>query len=184
MNEIALSYRDRINAVQRDLTENGSQWRDLTLRQLNLTREVGVLLDEAKSTLRGDQWKELQHELDFGPDREQAIQTFLTFARKNPEPISDVQSGYNSLHASMQVTGLLPFAAGHGPQVLHSPNVFSWWAKTLTSVRSERNKRLSREPIESWSPTAAEQFIAQTEPEVQELNALLERARERMEEAA
>jgi len=181
--QLATSYRDRLNELHEHAVRCAWGLHGKALETLNATRAVGVQLEAAKSNLRPDQWRELQAELNFGPQRDQAVQTYLDFARKNPEEITDMTEGWRSLQSSMQVTGLLPFPEGHGPQVLHAPNLFSYWAKSLTSQRSELKKRLSREPIETWSPEAAEQFVAQTEPFVQDLNAIMDKARERMEAA-
>jgi hypothetical protein len=178
-NELQQSFRTRINQLHQANKEWGESIRFELLGGLNRIRECGALLEEAKNALNHTEWRNLQVELDFGHKREQVIQTYLLFIRKHPNEITDIESGQRALTDTMMVTGLLPFPEGHGPQTLHPPNLFSWMAKTVTSVTSELKKRIDASPIDSWPQEAAEQFVAQIEPMIERINGIYAQAKAR-----
>lgn len=179
--ELQKSFADRINQQHKSNIELSGEIRFSFLRFLNQTRECGLLIEEAKCALGHTAWRELQGQLDFGNNKEQVIQTYLNFARKNPEQLTDIAQGRRSLDESMMITGLLPFPDGHGPQLIHIPNLFSWAIKATTSMRSELKKRIDSHPIGTWTKDAAGQFVATFEPAIEELTSILMQAKQQHE---
>lgn len=159
--EVTSSIAQQANEKWRLARESGISAERESVHALNLIREIGILLHP--------RWKEVQSELEFS---ERQIQMCLTFARKHPDPVVDPTRAIRLLDEIRMTTGLLPFADGHGPQHLHSPNFFSVLAKQMVAFRSEFKKQLTRSPIEQWEHTTLEQFVAQVEPYVEELNSI------------
>ncbi|HEX7531463.1 MAG TPA: hypothetical protein VF333_09985 [Pyrinomonadaceae bacterium] len=174
--ELTLSYATRINQIHAEGEFLGLRLKDLTIDVLNKVREGGILLDAAKSELGAQGWQALQGQLKFGDHHEQMVRTYLTFARKASEPITDVAKGTKLFNEAMMVTGLLPFPETFEGQQLHQPNFFSYLNKALMGIRAEMHKKLSRNPIETWSQSAKEQFVHQIKPLVAEINEVIARA--------
>jgi hypothetical protein len=174
--ELAQGYEQRINEIHATGQRLAGEIKFASLAFINNTRAGGLLLEDAKNALGHAGWRELQLNLDFGKQRDRVIQTYLTFARKNPDEITDLASGMASLSDCMMVTGLLPFPDGHGPQQLHAPNVFSWAAKQAMSFRAELKKKLAQTPLESFTRDARDQFVETLRPMRDDLDALIARA--------
>jgi hypothetical protein len=174
--ELAQSYATRLNQLHAANIEKASGIRFSSIALLNDIRAEGILLEDAKNTLGTNGWKELQTQLDFGSQREQVIQTYLTFARKNPDEITNYTDGHRALNDAMMVTGLLPFPETHGAQALHAPHLFSYAAKAAMAFRAELKKKLSQTPLDRYSKEEREQFADTINPVINELTALRDSA--------
>jgi hypothetical protein len=176
MSELALSFTAQINALHRMGQELDTEFGRLILDKLNATRECGQLCATAKEDLSAGEWNRLTKDLDFD---KAALQAYMTFARRHPEPFTELKECIRGIEAALQTTGLLAFPEGHGLQTLHPPNLFSWMAKQVTTFTSELKKRIDSDPVATWSPETAEQFVVQLEPLLKKLLAIMEEARER-----
>lgn len=152
---------------------------NLSLDALNGLREVGILLEDAKSNA-GYQWPLIQAQLDFG---ERQMQMCLMFARKHPEKVTCTTRAIRMLDDIRMTTGLLPFSEGHGPQQLHQPSFGSVISKQFTSFRAEWKKQLTRSPLNVWDRPTLEQFVCQIQPVVDELTSIYAKAKAQLEQA-
>lgn len=163
------SYIAELNALEEQAELHAGNSIHEQLLAYNLIRRHGLLLP--------DNWREIQSELKWD---EKQIQMSLSFARKHPELVESVALAARMMAEVCMTTGYLPFADGHGPQQLHSPNFFSVISKHLVSFRSEWKKHISRSPIEAWDKPSLEQFVYQLEPALDEINAIYASAKARL----
>ena len=174
--ELATTFSEQINNLHRQGQAFDEELARVILDKVNVTRECGSLINTAKDDLPNKEWEQLKKELSFDAD---ALQAYLTFARRHPEPFSELKEALRAIEGALQSTGLLPFPDGHGPQKLHSVNLFSWVAKAVTTFISELKKRITVNPIASWHPDVAAQFVVQVQPMANWINNILSEAKAR-----
>ena len=177
--ELQQSFLTRINELHKANVAWAEDMRFRWISGVNQARECGAILDEAKSVLNVTEWRNLQSELDFGPKREQVIQQYLKLYRTHPEPIKDIETAQRIIKETLMITGELPFPDGHGPQVLHAPNLFEWMTKSLSSFTCDLKNRIDDDPITAWPQETARQFVAQIEPMIERINTIYAQAKAR-----
>ena len=128
---IVLNFRDQIAERHEAGKKADADLKKAFLLKLNLARETGSLLEQAKDTLRESEFLSATDFLD-----REAVRSYLRFARTHEKPITDLQAGLRSAVIAMQSTGLLPFPDGHGIQHAHEPNFFSSFSLDGASIFS------------------------------------------------
>ena len=161
--QLALALHNQIVHKHQQGISIDEELRKTLLRKLECTREVGILLEEAKENLGegSDRWREFSESLPF--DRN-ALKTYLQFSRKHSATVSDLAQAMRCLRESAYATGLLQFPNGRGPERLHAPNFFSRVTHAVQTVAADWRKFTDRKPLSHWSPDLKEQFCSSLQP--------------------
>ena len=156
---IIRSFRNQIADKHREGKKADAALKKAFLLKLNVARETGSLIEQAKGTLKESEFKAATDFLGS-----EAVRTYLKFHRLHESPIVDVAAGLRSIAIAMMTTGLLPFPDGHGLQHLHEPNFFSA-AETLIQTLAARWTKFARlRPPNSWRYEQLESFHATLTP--------------------
>ena len=100
--KLSLSYRQSILERHEAGQRADEDLKRSILLKLELTRQTGQLISDAAGDLRGEQFAQATDFLS-----RDAVQSYLKFARQNPEPITELE---NALHAiRLGVTSLRHF---------------------------------------------------------------------------
>jgi hypothetical protein len=156
---LVLSFRDQIAARHHEGKQIDQILRDALLKKLNLVRDTGSLIEQAKETLHESEFRTATDFLD-----REAIRSYIRFSKQHEEPVTDVATGIRSLGVAMQTTGFLPFPDGHGEQQLHSPNFFSACCFLIQRLAREFSKFVRVKPLKSWRTETLESFSADLVP--------------------
>ena len=163
MTTLALTLRDEIAKKHAEGVSLDQTLRETLLAKLETTRQCGVLLDEAADQFRRNgEWKEFVSKLPFDKD---AIRTYLRFAHKHPEPVTDIRIGLRVAIEAVMATGLIEFPKGFaGPQKLHEPNFFSRLTLAIQTLAADWKRYISRQPLSKWPDETKEQFLHSLRP--------------------
>jgi hypothetical protein len=157
--QVAISYGEQIRQRHEAGQRADSDLRQAMLRKIEITRETGQLIADAKGDLRHDEFTQATSFLD-----QRAIKSYLKFARSNPEPISDLERAIISIRAALQPSGALEFPDGHGPQNLHEPNFFSHAIGLIQRLLGIYRHYLRRCPLKCWRSEQLQSLIASLRP--------------------
>ena len=124
--ELVASYRSTIAEKHARDVEADKELRKAILNKIERTRECGMLIADAHGDLRA---MEISAATDFLS--KDAVQSYLKFAKSNPEPINDLENALRAVHVAMRTSGALEFPHGHGPEKLHTPDFVSQTIRTI-----------------------------------------------------
>lgn len=153
--ELAISFKTQIQEKHAEGQRLDDLLRDVVLRKLNVAREVGILLQEARDSLDLGGYTELRKGLDI---EDNAIIAYLSFSRKHAEPISDFREALRNVKAACQASGLLEIAPGHGPQIVRPNSFFSQASSILMRLTAIYRKFIGTNPLGTWTLSSLEQF--------------------------
>jgi hypothetical protein len=162
--ELAATLRDEITRKHELGIALDQQLRETLLRKLECTRETGILLAEAQDQFKGERWTQFASEL---PIDGSAVKAYLRFARRHPDPVTEIATAMRCATQAAMLTGLLPWPNGHGPETLHTPNFFSRVTNTLQDIAAEWRKFVDRKPLSNWSDETKQQFLSSLKPVIQ-----------------
>jgi len=161
MTELALTFKNDVAQKLQDCQAADQDFKNSLLSKLEKTRSAGLAIEAARHDLRPDEFRALLDELGLTQD---ADRSYVSFAKKHPEPVHDLKLAFRlALEASM-ATGLLPAPQGHAVQQIHQPNFFSKLTVTIQLIASEWRKYLNRRPLDDWPPELKEQFLGTLDP--------------------
>jgi len=142
---IIRSFRSQIAQGHEAGKRADQKLREAYLLKLNTARDVGLLLIQARGTLRENEFSAATDFLDLD-----AVKSYLRFARQHEEgPITDLAAGLRSIVIAMQSTGLLPYP-GLGPQTLRPPNFFSHAITYAQQLAAAFKRYSTRKPLSDW----------------------------------
>src|SRR5262249_14284676 len=102
--EVALSYAEQIRQRHEAGKQADQGLRQAMLRKIEITRETGQLIADARGDLRDDEFAQCVAFLD-----DRAVKSYLKFARSTPEPINDLERAVIAIRAALQPSGALEF---------------------------------------------------------------------------
>jgi len=143
--------------------------REAILENAGYKRQTGLLIQQAKGTLRQFEFAQV---VDFLSSR--TVREYIRFAQHNPAPVKDDFPGaVHNIQMALRLTDALPFTS-RGPEQLHKPNFFSTASKQLMSFLSSFRRFVSATPVETWDRHTAEVFLYSLKP-ILEIHAELKR---------
>jgi hypothetical protein len=157
--ELIQSFRQQILERHEAGQKADSDLREVILRKIELTRQCGHVLADAKGTLKE---REFAEATDFLSN--DAVKNYLKFARSNPEPVTELAQAIAAIEAALTLTGTLPFPAGHGFQNIHSPNFFSVATMLIQRLAADWAKFQRASPLSEWRTEQIENFQATLTP--------------------
>jgi hypothetical protein len=156
--EIVQTYRQQILERHEAGKKADEELKNALLNKIELTRQCGQLLNDAKGDLSE---KEFHDASDFlGSD---AVAAYIRFARLNSEPITDLRAAIRSVDIAMMASGLIEFPH-RGPQQLHEPNFFSHAVRLLQFLLQDYRRYLHRRPLNEWPREQIEGFLSSLRP--------------------
>jgi hypothetical protein len=191
--ELQESTIDRINGSYASFCDCYKQSEQIQIEGANHAREVGILLSEFKSKCAHGEFTQsfasFQGKLMPGNKFRFSYEhgsLMMRIAARYPDTFTteNFPERIRSLKDLLYATNQLQMPIGHGEQTLHQPNFFSFVAKYLTNFNAEWEKQLSRRPLEEWDQPEVEQFVAQLEPVVENVNGIYATAKARLNHCA
>lgn len=156
---IIQSFRAQILERHEQARRADSVLRDLICANLEQKRQTGILIQQAKGTLRGT---EFQEATDFLSN--QAVREYIRFAQHNSDPIdNDFQAAIHSIKTALRITNALPFTE-RGPERLHAQNFFSIATSLIQNLCAQWAKFIRVHPLKNWRVEELESFVADLSP--------------------
>jgi hypothetical protein len=157
--ELVQTYRQQILERHEAGKRADFDLREAILRKIELTRQCGQLIGDAKGDLSQ---KEFNDSTDFLSN--DAVLAYLKLARQNPEPVTDLQVGLRAIAVAMMATNALQFPDGHGPQTLHSPSWLQSAASAIMLFVAGFKKFTRLNPVSGWDIETSETFLFSLKP--------------------
>src|SRR6266487_6961470 len=143
--ELMVSYRSTIGEAHEKALAADKRVRESILSKIELTRQCGLLIADAKGDLRE---REFAAVTDFLSSN--SIKSYIKFARANAEPITELSQALAAVAAALTLTGALPFPDGHGAQSLRPPNFFSNAITYAQQLGADFKRYCTRKPLDGW----------------------------------
>ncbi len=133
--------------------------RDQICANLEQKRQTGILIQQAKGSLREFEFKEA---IDFLSN--QAVREYIRFAAHNSAPVNDdFQAAIHSIKTALKITNALPFTS-RGPERLHAQNFFSAATSLIQNLCAQWAKFVRVHPLKNWRLEELESFAADLSP--------------------
>lgn len=168
---LTATFAAEITAKHQECVSLDGKIRELFLRKVNVTREIGELLKTAKEQMGIGAFTSIKRELPMAREVEpgkydySAITAYETFFAQNPEPFDDFNAAMKAAKSALSITGLLAGPGKATDNVMH-PKV-SFFGDFLTSIQNlahKFSKYCNLRPVTEWSQEEAEQFIRSCRP--------------------
>ena len=158
--EVAISYGEQIRQRHQAGIQADADLLQAMLRKIEITRETGELIADAKGDLNRIEFAKAVNFLS-----DEAVRSYLKFARSNPEPINDLERAVIAIRAALQPSGALEFPDGHGIQISHDPpGFFAWSSKMVMQFKVGFQKYLAVRPLKTWDTDTRERFAYSLRP--------------------
>jgi len=157
--EVAISYGEQIRQRHEAGKQADADLRQAMLRKIEITRETGQLIADAKGDLRREEFAQCIAFLD-----NRAVKSYLKFAQNTPEPINDLKRAVTAIRSALQPSGALEFPNGHGIQHAHEPNFFSHAIGLTQKLLSIYRHFLRRFPLKHWRSEQLQSVLAALRP--------------------
>ena len=165
--QLELSLFSKINECHDEFIALGRRNVKGLIDQINKARELGLLLNEAKTTARNfthlfnDRGEESQTRFTFSY---QCGLNYIKVARLLAEPITTLPEGVRVLTDVFRMSNALPAPDGHGEQQSHDPGylgkVVGYTAKTMALVAKWKGD------VNKWNPDVRAALKAEIQPMV------------------
>jgi hypothetical protein len=157
---LALSFTSEVRQRHQEAIAAGENMRRAVQQALEKTRAVGMVLQSAESDLNHDEFKQLCSELPFSLD---SVRSYLSFARKHPEPVTDLKVAMRLSVEAALTTGLLP-APERMALRLHEPNFISDAIQHVQLLAAAWAKYIKRKPLTEWRADEIDTLLATFAP--------------------
>ena len=165
---IIQSFRNQILERHEAARQSDYLLREQILANVEQKRQTGLLIQQAKGTLRQLEFKQV---IDFLSER--TVREYIRFAQQSAPIKDDFSGAVHNIQQALRLTDALPFTS-RGPEQLHKSNFFSTAAKQLMSFVSSFRRFASATPIATWDRHTAEVFLYSLKP-ILEIHAELKR---------
>jgi len=156
---IIQSFRSQILERHEAARRADSVLREAILANLEQKRQTGLLIQEAKGTLRQLEFKEV---IDFLSKR--TVREYIRFAQHNAAPIKDDFAGaVHNIQKALRLTDALPFTR-RGPERLHAQNFFSTATTLIQNLCGQWARFVHIHPLKNWRLEELESFVADLSP--------------------
>jgi len=131
--ELSLTLATTINEMHSECMTVDNQLTMIVLQKINLVRECGVMLIEAKAQATHGQWLPwIKENLTMSED---TAQLYMRFAKANAEPVRHLADGIKTVKDAMVACGSLVPASGHGQQTASTKTTLDRWTAQAMSLR-------------------------------------------------
>jgi len=131
--ELSLTLATTINSMHSECLTIDNQLEMIVLQKINLVRECGIMLIEAKAQATHGQWLPwIKDNLTMSED---TAQLYMRFAKANPEPVRYLADGIKTVKDAMVACGTLSPAVGHGQQTASTKTTLDRWTAQAMSLR-------------------------------------------------
>jgi hypothetical protein len=156
---IIQSFRTQIFERHEAARQADCLLREQILANLEQKRQTGLLIQQAKGTLRETEFREA---IDFLSN--QAVREYIRFSQHNPAPVTDdFQAAVHSIKAALRITNALPFT-NRGPERLHTQNFFSAATTLIQNLCAQWGRFIRIHPLKNWRLEELESFVADLSP--------------------
>ena len=157
---IIQSFRTQILERHESARRADSLLREQILANLEQKRQTGLLIQQAKGTLR--EWEFKEAISDFLNN--QVVREYIRFAEHFPAPINNnFENAVHSIKAALRITNALPFSS-RGPERLHRQNFFSAATTLIQNLCAQWAKFIRIHPLRNWRLEELESFVADLSP--------------------
>ena len=133
--------------------------RDQICANLEQKRQTGLLIQQAKGSLREFEFREV---IDFLSNR--AVREYIRFSQHNTAPVAnDFQAAVHSIKTALRLTNALPFS-NRGPERLHAQNFFSAATSLIQNLCAQWAKFIRIHSLQNWRVEELESFAADLSP--------------------
>ena len=161
--DLSLTLATTINEMHSECMTVDNQLTLIVLQKINLVRECGVMLIEAKAQATHGQWLPwIKENLTMSED---TAQLYMRFAKANPEPVRYLADGIKTVKDAMVACGTLSPAVGHGQQTASTKTTLDRWTAQAMSLRELFRGEVEKVgELSTWSVEKVDAMKAVLEP--------------------
>ena len=161
--DLSLTLATTINEMHSECMTVDNQLTLIVLQKINLVRECGVMLIEAKAQATHGQWLPwIKENLTMSED---TAQLYMRFAKANPEPVRYLADGIKTVKDAMVACGTLSPAVGHGQQTASTKTTLDKWTAQAMSLRELYRGEVEKVgDVTTWSEKQIDAMRSAIEP--------------------
>jgi len=161
--ELSLTLATTINEMHSECMTVDNQLTMIVLQKINLVRECGIMLIEAKAQSTHGQWLPwIKENLTMSED---TAQLYMRFAKANTEPVRHLADGIKTVKDAMVACGSLVPASGHGQQTASTKTTLDRWTAQAMSLRELYRGEVEKVgELSTWSVEKVDAMKAVLEP--------------------
>ena len=162
--ELSTTLATQINTTHSECCGADGAIRDAVLTKANKARECGLFLIEAKEQCGHGKWEAwARSNLSFSLE---TAALYVRFSKANPNPITELQQGVDSLKDALITSGALS-APSRATIQQRSPLTFvSRITGEVMELMGMLNAKAEKEPVDQWPDEDRQAVKAQLEPAV------------------
>ena len=161
--ELSTTLATTINGIHSECLTIDNQLEMIVLQKINLVRECGIMLIEAKAQATHGQWLPwIKDNLTMSED---TAQLYMRFAKANPEPVRYLADGIKTVKDAMVACGTLSPAVGHGQQTASTKTMLDRWTAQSMSLREIYRGEVEKVgELSTWSVEKVDAMKAALQP--------------------
>lgn len=161
--ELSTTLARTINGIHSECMTIDNQLEMIVLQKINLVRECGIMLIEAKAQASHGQWLPwIKDNLTMSED---TAQLYMRFAKANPEPVRYLADGIKTVKDAMVACGTLSPAVGHGQQTASTKTTLDRWTAQAMSIRELWRGEVEKVgELSTWSVEKVDAMKAALQP--------------------
>jgi len=161
--ELSLTLATTINEMHSECMTVDNQLTMIVLQKINLVRECGIMLIEAKAQATHGQWLPwIKENLTMSED---TAQLYMRFAKANTEPVRYLADGIKTVKDAMVACGSIVPASGHGQQTASTKTTLDRWTAQAMSLRELYRGEVEKVgELSTWSVEKVDAMKAVLEP--------------------